>query len=149
MLKKFAFRFINGFCYAVAITLLVHAAIAFFTGSVPMLPEFTARYATALQAYMTELLLIGLMSAVTSGSTLVMEARKISLVLQSVLFILIMLSVWLPVACYVWGFHKYLGSMISTTASIAVTFGIFRYLQYRQCRKEIEEINARLSAGKE
>lgn len=144
MIKKIVGRFLNGFCYSVAITLVVHALIMVFAGTIPMMAEFKAHFGSELQAYTVELLLIGLMSGVTSAGTIVFESKRIGLFYQSILFLIIMLSAWIPVACYVWGFNKYLGSMISTIASIVVTYAICFGIQYAKCRKDISEINEKL-----
>lgn len=144
MMKKILIRFINGFCYSVAITMIVHALIMVFAGTFPMLPEFKAHFGSELQAYMTELMLIGVMSGITSAGTVVLESKKIGIIFQSILYLLIMLSAWIPVACFVWGFHKYVGSMISTIASIVVTYGICFGIKYKSCKKDINKINARL-----
>ena len=65
--------------------------------------------------------------------------------MQSVLFLLLMLAAWIPVACYVWGFHKYVMSMVSTLASIVVTYGICWGIRYKLCRRDVQEINQRLN----
>lgn len=144
MLRKLLYRFMNGFCYSIAITMVIHALIMRFTATPQLLPEFRARFDSDLTAYMTELFLIGFMSAVTSAGTVIFEARKISLLAQSILHLLIMLCAWIPVSCFVWGFHRYVGSMISTVSGIVVTYGLCWWLQYRSCRRDIEEINAKL-----
>lgn len=149
MLKKICIRFLNGFSYAIAITLVIHSIIMYFIGHAPIMPEFQAGYANELNAYAIELLLIGVMSGITSAGTVVFETKRIGMILQSILFLIIMLSAWIPVACYVWGFHKYVGSMISTTISIIGTYAICWMIRYNQYKKDIEEINAKLKKRKE
>ncbi|MDO4487956.1 MAG: DUF3021 family protein [Eubacteriales bacterium] len=144
MIKKVLQRFLNGFCYSIAITMIIHLLVMYLNGGTLMLPEFVAHFDNELKAYMTELILIGIMSGITSGGTVVFETKRIGLVLQSILFLCIMLSAWVPVACYVWGFHKYTASMVSTIISIVVTYGFCFFLQLRHCRAEINDINARL-----
>ena len=144
MLKRILIRFINGFCYAVAITMIIQVIVMFTAGDTPMLPEYMARFDSPVMAYASQLLLIGLMSGITSAGTAVFEAKKIGLWVQSILFLLIMLAAWIPVSCIAWGFHKYITSMIITICSIVVSYTICWVIQYRLCRKDIEAINAKL-----
>lgn len=148
MFKRIGIRFVNGFCYSIAITMIIHGILMLSTGNAPLLPEYTARFDSQLTAYVSQLMLVGIMSAVTSAGTIVFEAKKIGLLVQSILFLFIMLSAWIPVACIAWGFHKYITSMIVTICSIVVSYGICWGVQYRLCRKEIERINAKLSEKK-
>lgn len=142
-------RFISGFCCSVAITLLIHVLLSRLFGISILMPEYAERFRSELDAYSAELLLIGVMSAVTSAGTIVFDFKKTGLVWQSVLFLAVMLSAWIPVACRVWGFHKYAGSMLSTIASIVVTYGICIGLKIRACRKDIAEINRKLKSKAE
>lgn len=137
-------RFIYGFCFAIGITMVVQMIVMLCTGKVPMIPEYMARFDNEVMAYSVELLLIGVMSGVTSSGTVVFESKRIGLVVQSVMFLVIMLGAWIPVACFVWGFNRYLGSMISTLVSIIITYGICWAIQYRKCVKNIEDINRKL-----
>lgn len=137
-------RFIYGFCFAIGITMVVQMIVMLCTGKVPMIPEYMARFDNEVIAYSVELLLIGVMSGVTSSGTVVFESKRIGLVVQSVIFLVIMLGAWIPVACFVWGFNRYLGSMISTLVSIIITYGICWAIQYRNCVKNIEDINRKL-----
>ena len=148
MLKRILIRFVNGFCYSVAITLVIHAVIMFITGEITMMPEYMAHFKSQLGAFTVQLLLVGAMSAVTSAGTIVFEVKKTGLLVQSVLFLFIMLAAWIPVSCFVWEFHKYTLSMIVTICSIIVSYGICWGIMYRLCRRDIDEINAKLS-GKE
>ena len=148
MLKRILIRFINGFCYSIAITMIIQTVVMLATGDTPMLPEYMARFGSPLTAYVSQLLLIGVMSGITSLGTVVFEAKKIGLLAQSILYLAIMLSAWIPVACIAWGFHKYITSMIATLCSIVVSYGICWGILYKLSRKDIEEINAKLSEKK-
>ena len=143
-MKKIIIPFLNGFCYSIAITLCVDLFVLVVTGYPVMLPEFTARFDSETIALGVQLLLVGVMSGVTAAGTVIFELKRPGLVVQSVLFLLLMLAAWLPVACYVWGFHKYVSSMVSTLVSITVTYGICWGIQYKLCRRDVEEINQRL-----
>ena len=144
MLKRIVLRFINSFCYSIAITLLIYTVMMLLTGKIPMLPEYMERFENPVLAFAAQLLLVGVMSAVTSAGTAVFETKRIGLLAQSLLFLLIMLSAWIPVACIAWGFHKYLASMAVTVCSIVASYGICWAIQYKLCRKDIEAINAKL-----
>jgi len=145
MLKRMTLRFINSFCYSIAITLTVQAISMAATGGLPLLPEYAARFSDPVKAYALQLLLIGVMSAVTGAGTVIFEAKRIGQLAQSLLFLAVMLSVWIPVACIAWGFHKYTASMVSTLCSLVVTFAICRGILYRLCQKDIKDINDLLS----
>lgn len=144
MFKKIVIRFLNGFCYSIAITMVIYIIIRLISGKFQMLPEFVAHFNGETDAFAVQLLLIGAMSAVTSAGTVIFETRKIGLMVQSVIYLAIMLSAWIPVACYVWQFYRYLSGMLSTVGSIVVTYGICWWIQYKHCRKDIDEINAKL-----
>lgn len=144
MIKRILIRFVNGFSFSIAITLIYQMVMMLIMGYIPMLPEYVAHFNNQVSAFATQLFLIGIMSGITSAATVVLEAKRIGFLLQSVIFIAAMLCVWIPVACFAWGFHKYVISMISTISSILVTYGICWWIRYRACRKDIEEINARL-----
>ncbi len=144
-MKNILIRFANGFCYSVAITMVVELLIMKFTDHATMLPEFAARYENEVLSFGVQLLLVGIMSGVTSAGMVLFELKRPGLLWQSVLFLLVMLAVWIPTACYLWGFHKYLMSMISSLASIVVTYGICWGIQYKLCRRDVQEINQRLN----
>lgn len=143
-MKKIMIHFLNGFCYSIAITLCVELFVWVVAGKPVMLPEFAEQFESESVALLVQLLLVGLMSGVTAAGTEIFQLKRPGLWVQSVLFLLLMLAVWIPVACYVWGFHKYVTSMVSTLASIVVTYGICWCIQYKLCRRDVEEINQRL-----
>lgn len=144
-MKHILIRFVNGFCYSVAITMVVQLVVMKLTGNVVLLPEFAACYENEVIAFCVQLLLVGVMSGVTSAGTILFELKRPGLLWQSVLFLLVMLAVWIPTACYLWGFHKYLTSMISSLVSIIVTYGICWGIQYKLCSRDVKEINQRLN----
>ena len=144
-MKNIVIHFLSGFCCSVAITLCVDLFVLTVAGKPVMLPEFTERFDSETIALGVQLLLVGIMSGVTAAGTEIFELKRPGLWVQSVLFLLLMLAAWIPVACYVWGFHKYVASMISTLVSIVVTYGICWGIQYKVCRREVQEINHRLN----
>ena len=147
-MKTVIIRFINGFCYAIAITVIVQLIIMLTTNQLNMLPEYIERFDNPVIAYAVQLLLIGFISGVASAGGVIMEMKRPGLVIQSILYFLLMLVTWVPVACYLWGFHKYLLSMISCLLSILVTYGICWGIQYKICTRDINEINKRLKENR-
>ena len=148
MAKKTIIKFINGFCYSIPITMLIQAMVMLVSGKIPMLPEYAAGFNDPVTAYITELFLIGLMSAVTSAGTIVFEFKKTGLLIQSLIYLIVMMSVWIPVACFVWGFHRYFASMVATICSFIVSYIITWGIMYRLCVKDIAEINKMLNEGR-
>lgn len=148
-MKKILIRFIYGFSFSIAITLMVQLCVMAFTGKTPMIPEYADKFSQEIMAFGVELLLIGCMSGVTSAGTLILESKRLGLLMSSVLFLVIMLGAWIPVACLVWGFQKYVGSMISTIASIVITYGICFAVRYANCAKDVAVINEKLLVKKE
>ena len=144
-MKNILIRFVNGFCYSVAITTVIELIVMKMIGHVPLLPEFAEGFADEVTAFCVQLLLVGVMSGVTSAGTILFELKRPGVLWQSVLFLLVMLAVWIPTACYLWGFHKYVASMISSLASIVVTYGICWGIQYKLCSRDVKEINQRLN----
>lgn len=147
MIKNMIFRGINSFMYSVAITVVFYAAIIglnLYGGKLPLLPEYMARFESPTMALLTQCLLVGVISAAFGFGSAIMEAEKIGLITQSILYFILTSAVWVPVACFCWGFHKYPGSMIGVTAGYLVSYFISWSVQYRICRKNIEEINQRL-----
>ena len=148
-MKNVLIRFANGFCYSIAITIIIQQIVVAITGISFMLPEYSARFDSEVQAYTVQLLLIGFMSAASAAGSAIMEIKRLGLVVQSVLYFVLMLVTWIPVACFLWGFHKYTTSMVSCLLSIVVTYGICWVIHYKICYKDVEEINRRLQERKE
>lgn len=148
-MKNFIIRFLNGFCYSISIAMIVQLIIMSGTDTISMLPEYVERFDNVLLAYTVQLLLIGVISGVASGGTVIMEWKRPGLVIQSILYLILMLITWIPVACYLWGFHKYITSLISGVMSILVTYGICWGVQYKMCKRDVQEINNRLKVKQE
>lgn len=143
-MKNIMIRFLNGFCYSIAITVMIQQIVVGITGTSFMLPEYAARFDNIVFAYTVQLLLIGLMSAVAAAGSMIMEIKRIGLIVQSILYFVLMLGTWIPIACYLWGFHKYTASMVSSLLSIVVTYSICWGIQYKICVRDVAEINRRL-----
>jgi len=137
-------RMANGFCYSIAITAMVQLIVIAISEKSILLPEYAARFDNEMLAFGVELLLVGFISAMASGGTVLLELKRPGLVVQSILYFLLMLATWIPVACFLWGFHKYVTSFVSTLLSMVVTYGICWGIQYRLCIRDVKEINERL-----
>jgi len=143
-MKDCIMRGANGFCYSIAITALVQLVVMVISGGSILLPEYAAPFDNELTAYGVVLMLVGVISAIAAGGTVLLELKRPGLVVQSVLYFLLMLVTWIPVACLLWGFHKYVTSFVSTILSIVVTYGICWGVQYRLCIRDVKRINERL-----
>lgn len=146
MIKTTITKMINSFCYSIAITAMIYTVLAFAMGHVPLLPEYANRFENDAVALLVQLLLIGVMSAVLAGGTVILELERLSLLAQSILYFVISSPVWIAVACFCWGFAKYKASAISVCVSYLVSYVICWVIQYRICKKNIEEINEKINS---
>lgn len=145
-MKNFLIRFIYGFSFGLTISMVVQLIVMSIAGEIPMLPEFMDSFENPVMAYSVQMLLIGFISGVASGGTVILEWKRPGLLIQSILYLVLMLGTWIPVACYLWGFHKYITSMVSGLLSILVTYGICWMIQYNICIRDVKEINQRLKS---
>ena len=148
-MKNIMFRFLNGFCYSIVITMSIELILMLGAGHGVLLPEFAGRFENEVIAFAVQLLLVGVMSGVTSAGTVILEMKRPGLIIQSILFLAVMLAVWIPVACCLWGFHKYIPSMVSCLLGIVGTYGICWGIQYKICSRDVIEINQRLNEKEE
>lgn len=156
MLKKIFVRGINSFMYAIGIYVMIQTVVVVIveaitgeSGMIPVLPEFAAHFSNIYMAVYTQALLIGLTSAVFGAGSVILELERIGLIVQSVLYFLVTMAVWVPVGCFCWGLHKYPPTMISVGLSYVVSYSICWVIQYRQCRQNVEKINRKLSQLRE
>ncbi len=145
-MKNFLIRFIYGVSFGLTISMVVQLIVMSIAGEIPMLPEFMDSFENSVMAYSVQMLLIGFISGVASGGTVILEWKRPGLLIQSILYLVLMLGTWIPVACYLWGFHKYITSMVSGLLSILVTYGICWMIQYNICIRDVKEINQRLKS---
>lgn len=148
-MKNYLMRFIYGFSFGLTISMVVQLIVMGITGEVLMLPEYMDRYEDPVMAYSVQMLLIGFISGVASAGTVILEWKRPGLLIQSILYLVLMVGTWIPVACYLWGFHKYTTSMVSGLLSILVTYGICWVIQYHICIRDVKEINQRLKSNQE
>ncbi len=145
-MKTMMVRFINGFCFATAFSTVVQMIQILVTNKDSMLPEYMERFSNPVMAFCVQLLLIGFMSGVASAGGVIMELKRPGLLAQSILFLVLLLATWIPVACFLWGFHKYTRSMVISIVSILFTYAFCWILEYKTCARDIREINKRLGA---
>ncbi|MBQ7934117.1 MAG: DUF3021 domain-containing protein [Lachnospiraceae bacterium] len=148
-MKSSIVRFIYGFTFGITISMVVQLGVMSITGAIPMLPEYMAGFANPVMAYSVQMLFIGLISGVASAGTVILEWKRPGLLIQSILYLVLMLGTWIPVACYLWGFHKYTTSMVSGLLSILGTYTICWVVQYHICSRDVKEINQRLKSSQE
>lgn len=148
-MKTVIIRFLNGFCYSVAITVIVQLIVMPVSGDGIMLPEYMERFDNVVHAYAVQLMLVGMISGVASAGTIILEWKRPGLLIQSILYLVLMLGTWIPVSCYLWGFHKYRQSFAACLLSLLVTYGICWVIQYKICIRDVKEINRRLKGNQE
>ena len=151
MLKNSLIRGLNSFMYSVGIYLILQFVLTIVVGkatgqaeAIPVLPEFAAHFSNPYIAVYVQTLLIGLTSAVFGAGSVIMELERLSLVIQSVLYFVVTMAVWVPVGCFCWGLHKYPGAFVSVGISYLIAYFISWGIQYCQCKKNIQEINQKL-----
>ncbi len=151
MLKNSLIRGINSFMYSIGIYLLIQIIVTLIVDPInngrefiPVIPEFAARFDNPYMAVYVQFLLIGFTSAVFGAGSVIMELERLSLIVQSILYLIITMAVWIPVGCVCWGLHKYPTTMISVGLSYLIAYAISWGVQYRQCKRNIQEINRKL-----
>lgn len=144
MLKSALIRTINSFMYAIGITTVVYFFITAGRDFVPLLPEYRERFDNDTQALIVQLVLIGCMSAALGGGSVIMEMERLSLLAQSIIYFVLASVVWISVGCYCWCIYKYPQALASTLISYVVSYVICWVIQYKLCKKNIEQINRHL-----
>lgn len=151
MLKNSLIRGINSFMYSIGIYMMIQMVVTLIISPInggrefiPVMSEFAARFTNPHMAVYVQLFLVGLTSAVFGAGSIIMELERLSLLAQSVIYLLVTMAVWVPVGCVCWGLHKYPGTMISVGISYMIAYTISWGIQYRQCKRNIEEINQKL-----
>ncbi len=144
MLKDALIRMANSFMYAIGITTVVYFFMTAGRDFVPLLPEYRERFDNDTQALLVQLMLIGCMSAALGGGSVIMEMKRLSLLAQSIIYFVLASVVWISVGCYCWCIYKYPQALASTLISYVVSYIICWAIQYKLCKKNIEEINRHL-----
>ncbi len=73
-----------------------------------------------------------------------MELEKLGLIVQSAIYFVISLCVWLLVGDFCWCITKYPQAFVSVVVSYSVSYILCWVIQYRLCKKNIEEINKKI-----
>ncbi|MGN0391194.1 MAG: DUF3021 domain-containing protein [Wujia sp.] len=139
----------NGFGYAVAINLLLYFIVMSITGNLPLVPSYRDYVGNEAFAIMLQLVLVGLMSAVFAGGSVIFDESRVGLLWQSLLYLIITSVVWIPVFGFCFGLFVYRQTMISFSLSYIGTYVICWLVAYRTSRKEVEAINMRLAELRE
>lgn len=135
----------NGFAYAVAINLFVYFIMICIKGNLPLVPSYREYVGNDAFAIMLQLMLVGVMSAVFAGGTVIFDESRIGLLWQSLLYFIVTSIVWIPVFGFCFGLFVYRQTMISFSLSYIGTYVICWLVTYRTSRKEVETINMRLA----
>lgn len=146
MLKRTLLKTINSFCYSIAIMVTVYLIMMLSANHFPMLPEYIAHFRNETAALLVQLFLIGVMSAATAAGTVLLELEHLSLLVQSILYLIFCLCFWIPIACFCWGLHKYALSLISFLISFLVSYCISWIISYRLCKQAVNDINQKLAS---
>ena len=147
MIKKALILGIHSFMYSVGITLTIQClCMLIIDGNyIPLIPEFVNHFDNSLEAFAVQLILIGLSSASLGAGSVVMEMERLSLLAQSLIYLIITGFVWVLVGCYCWGLHKYPLTMLSVGCSYIISYTISWMIQYRICKKSVDEINRKIN----
>lgn len=145
MLKKAFIRGTNSFMYAIGISTVIQMLLlSFVKGMDPVLPEFGMHFPNLYTAVLVQNILIGFTSAAFGAGSVIMEMERISLVVQSILYFVLTALIWIPVGCICWGLHRYPGTMLVMGVSYTVSYVISWMVQFKQCKKNVEQINKKL-----
>lgn len=140
-------RGMKSFCYATVVNLIISILIVACVNKpdfYPLVPDYQAHFTSPLLAFGVQCLLVGLTSAAFGAGSIIMEFAHWSLVKQSIVYFLVTAAFWIPVSVFCWGLGKYKSTFFSVTASYLVGYIISWSVQYKVCKKNIEDINRRL-----
>lgn len=146
-MKSTITKALQSFCYAVTINVLIGVVLMLVFKNdnfVPVVPDFAERFPSPTLAFGVQCLLIGLTSAAFAAGSGVMEIASWSLVKQSIIYFVVTAAVWIPVSVLCWGFGKYPVTFFSVTGSYLVGYIISWIVQYRICKRNIQQINEKL-----
>ena len=135
----------QGFSYAAAINLCIFFVIVCATKHLPLVPTYRAYFTNDTFAMMLQLVLVGLLSAVFAGGTVIFEQSRIGLLWQSLLYFIVTSLVWIPISGFCFGLFVYKQTMISFLLSYIGTYIVCWFVAYRTNKKEVEAINLKLS----
>ncbi|MBR3772567.1 MAG: DUF3021 domain-containing protein [Clostridium sp.] len=146
-MKLTVMKALQGFSYAVTINVLIGVVIMLVSKEaqvVPVVPDFADKFPSPMAAFGVQCLLIGLTSAAFAAGSRIMEIASWSLVKQSIVYFVVTAAVWIPVSVLCWGLGKYPATFFGVTGSYLIGYIISWTVQYRICKRNIEEINEKL-----
>lgn len=144
MIKNFLIRATNSYMYSIGITTVVYFIMIKGFGFIPLLDEYRAKFNNDLEALTMQLVLIGFMSLILGGGTVIFEFERIGIVAQSVIYFIISVPVWALVGNYCWAMFSHTQAIVTTMFSYTVSYVICWTIQYRLCKKDIADINKKL-----
>lgn len=115
----------------------------------PLVPSYRAHFPSDTAALGVHVLLTGVIGAAFGGLSVLFEIERWSLLKQGVLHFVLTAAVWVPLAVFLWGLDRYPAAVPATLLSFALTYGVTWWLNYRQCRKSVRQINEKLKELRE
>lgn len=147
MLSKIIKRSCTGFVCGVAIQqfiIIIACLVVNKPDFVPLVPSYLLHFTSSSLALGISSVLIGVISAVFSGSSVIFEIEKWSFLKQGLVHFLITTVVWLPISVFLWGLMVYQQAIINVFLSFTATYAITWGIQYVSCKKTIQKINQKL-----
>ncbi|MCQ2496405.1 MAG: DUF3021 domain-containing protein [Lachnospiraceae bacterium] len=114
---------------------------------VSMSPEFLALFPSPVIAGYVNILLYGIIGTAFAGMTVIYEVQRLGLLIQSLIYFLTTSLVWIPITMFLWQLYKYPQALISTVIGYFFSYVIVSIISYKQLRRDISEINERISAS--
>lgn len=111
-------------------------------GFISMSPVYVAFFPTPAVAAYVNVILYGLIGATFAGMTFVYEIDRIGFLIQSIFYFLGTSVVLTIITFVIWQLWKYPVALICTLCGYAVSFIIMGVVQYKNLKKDIEEINS-------
>ena len=130
------------------VTLLL-TALGMGEGAVPLVPSYRAHFTSDAVALGVQVLLAGVIGGAFGAFSVLFEVERWSPLKQGALHFLLTAAVWVPLAIFLWGVDRYPMAVVSTLLSMAATYGLTWWLNYRLCRKSVREINEKLKKLRE
>ena len=142
MWKKALARIPLGFASTVLAAALIQICIIQGGGST-VTERFASHFIAKDAAVLTQLLLVGGISAAFSGASVVYDLERWSFLRQGIVYFVITAAVWVPVLLICWTPMPKEGILFSSlgwTGTYAITWGI----QYAVYRKRIRDLNRKI-----
>ena len=148
MLKRISFSFAISCCCGLVVYMLIEFIVGVLIGVEgfsAMTPEYLAMFPSDTLALGVAILSHGLIGATFAGATFIYEKVEIGFILQNIIYFLLTGIVWIPIICFVWQLYRYPETLIYTVGGFVITYVIMSVMGYHITKKEVAEINVRLS----